>query len=56
MAAQVPAGERRFPAVAIWQGDADTRVVPKNQRELVEQWTALHGIAERPAAPKPERA
>ena len=48
MAAQGRAGERRFPAVSIWQGDADTRVVPANQRELVEQWTALHGIAERP--------
>lgn len=35
----------RFPPVSIWQGDADTRVVPANQRELVEQWTALHGIA-----------
>ena len=45
---KVAAGERKFPAVSIWQGDADTRVVPANQRELVEQWTALHGLAERP--------
>jgi poly(hydroxyalkanoate) depolymerase family esterase len=43
---KVSAGERRYPPVAIWQGDADTRVVPDNQRELVEQWTALHGIAD----------
>lgn len=42
---KVSAGERRFPPVSIWQGSADTRVVPANQRELVEQWTALHGIA-----------
>lgn len=30
--------------VSIWHGTADTRVSPRNQRELVEQWTALHGI------------
>lgn len=41
-------GERRFPPVTIWQGSADKRVVPQNQRELVEQWTAVHGIADRP--------
>jgi poly(hydroxyalkanoate) depolymerase family esterase len=40
---KVSAAEK-FPPVAIWQGDADKRVVPDNQRELVEQWTALHGI------------
>ncbi len=41
-------GERRFPPVTIWQSSADKRVVPQNQRELVEQWTAVHGIADRP--------
>jgi poly(hydroxyalkanoate) depolymerase family esterase len=45
---KVAAGEGRFPSVSIWQGDADTRVVPANQRELVEQWTALHGLADQP--------
>jgi poly(hydroxyalkanoate) depolymerase family esterase len=30
--------------VSIWHGTADTRVSPRNQQELVEQWTALHGI------------
>jgi poly(hydroxyalkanoate) depolymerase family esterase len=44
--AKVAAGERSYPPVSIWQGDADTRVVPANQRELVEQWTALHGITD----------
>ncbi len=44
--AKVAASERGFAPVSIWQGDADTRVVPANQRELVEQWTALHGIAD----------
>jgi poly(3-hydroxybutyrate) depolymerase len=43
------AGHGRVPPVSIWQGDADTRVVPRNQQELVEQWTALHGISATPA-------
>ncbi len=38
----------RFPPVTIWQGSTDRRVVPQNQRELVEQWVAVHGIADRP--------
>ncbi len=41
-------GGARFPPVSIWQGGADRRVVPENQRELVEQWMAVHGIADRP--------
>ena len=39
----------RVPPVSIWQGDADTRVVPRNRQELVEQWTAVHGISATPA-------
>lgn len=38
-----------FPPVTIWQGSADRRVVPGNQRELVEQWLAVHDIGDRPA-------
>jgi poly(hydroxyalkanoate) depolymerase family esterase len=45
---KVVEGERPFPPVSIWQGSADRRVVPENQRELVEQWTAVHGVADRP--------
>jgi len=37
-------GEGRVPPVSIWHGGADTRVVPRNRQELVEQWTAVHGI------------
>jgi hypothetical protein len=32
--------ERRTPRISIWHGDADTTVVPLNEQELVEQWTA----------------
>lgn len=41
--------EGRVPPVSIWHGDADTRVVPRNRQELVEQWTAVHGIPATPA-------
>jgi poly(hydroxyalkanoate) depolymerase family esterase len=41
--------EGRVPLVSIWQGDADMRVVPRNRQELVEQWTAVHGIPATPA-------
>ena len=39
----------RVSPVSIWQGDADTRVVPRNRQELVEQWTAVHGVSATPA-------
>lgn len=35
---------RAWPPVSIWQGDSDWAVDPDNARELLEQWTALHGI------------
>jgi poly(hydroxyalkanoate) depolymerase family esterase len=47
VSSMVEAGAR-VPPVSIWHGDADTRVVPLNRRELVEQWTAVHGIAATP--------
>ncbi|WP_327256467.1 extracellular catalytic domain type 1 short-chain-length polyhydroxyalkanoate depolymerase [Streptomyces sp. NBC_01244] len=33
-----------WPRVAIWHGDSDTKVVPKNADELRDQWTAVHGL------------
>jgi poly(hydroxyalkanoate) depolymerase family esterase len=32
-----------WPTVSIWHGSADTTVNVVNQRELVEQWTDVHG-------------
>lgn len=32
-----------WPVVSIWHGTADYTVAQANQRELVEQWTAVHG-------------
>jgi poly(hydroxyalkanoate) depolymerase family esterase len=34
-----------IPPISIWHGTSDTRVLPRNQQELVDQWTALHGIS-----------
>jgi len=42
-------GDARVPPISIWQGDADRRVAPRNRQELVEQWTAVHGIPPTPA-------
>ena len=33
-----------WPRVSIWQGDADRTVNPADARELVEQWTDVHGL------------
>ena len=39
-------GPMPVPPISIWHGTSDTRVLPRNQQELVDQWTALHGISE----------
>jgi poly(hydroxyalkanoate) depolymerase family esterase len=45
-AALVPASARgEAPRVSIWQGDADWTVRPKNEEELVKQWTGVAGIS-----------
>ena len=36
-----------WPRVAIWHGSSDTTVHSFNAAELVEQWTAVHGIDQR---------
>lgn len=37
-----------WPTLSVWHGTTDSTVAPANQRELVEQWTDVHGI---PATP-----
>ena len=34
----------RWPPMSLWHGTADTFVDPANLRELVQQWTSVHGI------------
>ncbi len=33
-----------WPRVSVWQGGADTTVVPSNAAEIVKQWTNVHGL------------
>ncbi|MGV9759623.1 extracellular catalytic domain type 1 short-chain-length polyhydroxyalkanoate depolymerase [Streptomyces tricolor] len=37
-----------WPRTAIWYGDQDTTVVPRNATELRDQWTAVHGLPQTP--------
>jgi poly(hydroxyalkanoate) depolymerase family esterase len=38
-----------WPRVSIWHGSADTTVVPSNAREILKQWTNVHGLAMKPS-------
>ncbi len=37
-------GQKRWPRVSIWTGDADATVAPVNADRLAEQWRLLHGL------------
>ncbi|GGW41347.1 feruloyl esterase [Streptomyces lucensis JCM 4490] len=37
-----------WPRTAVWYGDQDTTVVPRDATELRDQWTALHGLSQTP--------
>jgi len=38
-----------WPRVSIWHGDADNTVIPSNARELIKQWTEVHGLPPSPS-------
>lgn len=38
-----------WPRVAIWHGDNDATVAPRNADELRDQWTAVHGLGQTPS-------
>ena len=37
-----------WPTIAVWHGDADRTVNPANAREIVKQWTDVHGLSAAP--------
>lgn len=37
-------GQKRWPRISIWTGDADATVAPVNADRLAEQWRLLHGL------------
>ncbi|OLR91413.1 extracellular catalytic domain type 1 short-chain-length polyhydroxyalkanoate depolymerase [Actinokineospora bangkokensis] len=49
-AAKVPARSGPWPTVAVFHGTADYTVNAVNKQEIVDQWTALHGIAATPTS------
>jgi feruloyl esterase len=39
-----------WPRVSVWHGQADRTVIPLNAREILKQWTAIHGLPIEPSA------
>jgi poly(hydroxyalkanoate) depolymerase family esterase len=39
-----------WPRLSVWHGTNDTLVKPLNQKELIEQWSNVHGIPATPTA------
>jgi len=39
-----------WPRVSVWHGGADSTVIPSNAREIVKQWTDVHGLPMTPTA------
>lgn len=37
-----------WPTLSIWQGDADTVVVPANAEAIIGQWREVHGVGRQP--------
>jgi poly(hydroxyalkanoate) depolymerase family esterase len=37
-----------WPRLQVWQGSADTTVVPGNANAIAKQWVALHGLSDSP--------
>jgi feruloyl esterase len=39
-----------WPRVSVWHGSADRTVIPSNAREILKQWTDVHGLQAAPSA------
>ena len=39
-----------WPRVSVWHGNADKTVIPSNAREVLKQWTDIHGLSIVPSA------
>ena len=38
-----------WPRVSVWHGNADKTVIPPNAREILKQWTDVHGVSLTPS-------
>lgn len=43
-----PRVEVTWPRVSVWHGAADKTVIPSNAREMLKQWTDVHGLPQSP--------
>jgi poly(hydroxyalkanoate) depolymerase family esterase len=41
--------EGPWPRISVWHGNADTTVIPSNAREILKQWTDVHGLPPTPS-------
>jgi feruloyl esterase len=39
-----------WPRISVWHGSADKTVIPSNAREILKQWTDVHGLQIAPSA------
>jgi poly(hydroxyalkanoate) depolymerase family esterase len=39
-----------WPRLSVWHGNADKTVIPSNAREIIKQWTDVHGLPLTPSA------
>jgi feruloyl esterase len=39
-----------WPRVSVWHGNADKTVIPSNAKEILKQWTDVHGLSLSPSA------
>jgi poly(hydroxyalkanoate) depolymerase family esterase len=39
-----------WPRVSVWHGNVDKTVIPSNAREILKQWTDIHGLSIVPSA------
>jgi feruloyl esterase len=47
--AAAPRHEGSWPRVSVWHGSADKTVIPTNAREIIKQWTDVHGLPDAPS-------
>jgi feruloyl esterase len=47
--AAAPRHEGPWPRISVWHGSADNTVVPSNAREILKQWTDVHGLSDAPS-------
>ena len=40
----------RWPRISVWHGNSDKTVIPSNAREILKQWTQVHGLPESPTS------